>query len=98
MRQSGTFGRKLSMTAHHGTDFANRLAAAWAAFFKRTEVFCNREVPLRDRLRQFECTVMRCFLHACGAWTPTSDMEATKKRMPRWMVIVLRHPEEAWAD
>ena len=95
-------GRKLSMIAFHGTEFANRLAAGWAAFFKLKEVFCNRKVPLRDRLRLFECSVTPCALYACGAWTTTSDMECklrtTRRRMLRWMVGVPRHPEEAWVD
>lgn len=40
-------GRKLSMTAYYCSEFANHLAAAsaaWAAFFKLKEVFCNRKV------------------------------------------------------
>ena len=95
-------GRKLSTTEYHAAEFANRLASAWAAFFKSKEVLCNRSVPLRDRLKLFECSVTPCVLYACGTWTMTSASErkltTTRRRLLRWMVGVPRWPAESWPD
>ena len=95
-------GRKLSISAYHHTEFGNRLASAWAAFFKSKEVFCNKKVPLADRIKLFECTVTPCMLYACGSWTLTKDMErklsTTKRRMLRWIVGVPRLPQEQWTE
>ena len=93
-------GRKLSATSFHPTEFANRMGAGWATFFKLKQVLCNRKVPLRDRFKLFECTVTPCALYACGTWTTTVEVEhkltTTRRGMIRWMVGVPRESEETW--
>ena len=93
-------GRKLSTDSYHGTELNNRLASGWAAFFKFKATLCNRVLPLRDRIRLFEATVLPCVTYACGTWTLTMDMEAklrtTRRRMLRWMIRTARSSEESW--
>ena len=93
-------GRKLSLSDFHLTEFENRLASAWASFFKLKEVLCNRKVPLKDRVKLFECSVTPCAFYASGAWTTTAEMihklSTTRRKMLRWIVGVSRQKDEEW--
>ena len=95
-------GHKLSTLKFHQTEFENRLASAWAAFFMLKDVLCNRNVPLRDRFKLFECSVTPCALYASGTWTQTAATErklcSTRRKMIRWIVGVARHRDEEWVE
>ena len=93
-------GRKLSITEFHETEFTNRLASAWSAFFKFKVCLCCRKVPLNYRMKLFECCVTPCALYSCGTWALTADMErklrSTRRKMIRWIVCVPRRVDEDW--
>ena len=95
-------GRKLSIDEFHNTELDNRLAMGWASFFKLKGALCNRQVPLKDRLKLFESSVTPCVLYACGAWTMKTDMDhklrSTWRRMLRWMIKPSRAEDEEWVD
>ena len=95
-------GRKLSVDNFHDAELDNRLAMGWAAFFKLKGALCNRQIPLKDRLRLFESTVTPCVLYACGTWTMTSDkhhrLRCTWRRMLRWMIRPSRAENEEWPN
>ena len=95
-------GHKLSVSDFHRTEFDNRLASAWGAFFKLKDVLCNRKVPLKDRVKLFECSVTSCALYASGTWATTVEMirklSTTRRKMLRWMVGVTRQVDEEWVD
>ena len=93
-------GHKLSLSEFHATEFANRMASAWASFFKLKDVLCNRKVPLKDRIKLFECSVTPCALYASGTWATTAEMvrklSTTRRKMLRWMVGITRQVDEEW--
>ena len=95
-------GRKVSITAFHETEFQNRMASAWGAFFKFKASLCNRHVPLKYRVKLFESCVTPCALYSCGTWTVTAEMQrkliTTRRKMIRWIVSVPRAPDEDWVD
>ena len=95
-------GRKLSMDSYHDTEIANRVASAWACFFKLKHALCNRGLRLSDRLKLFDSSVTPCALYACSTWTMTQEREhllnKTRRRMLRWMTRVARKGDEDWVD
>ena len=102
---SGTeryLGRKVSITTFYETEFQNRMASAWGAFFKFKASLCNRHVPLKYRVKLFESCVTPCALYSCGTWTVTAEMQqrliTTRRKMIRWIVSVPRSPNEEWVD
>lgn len=46
-------GRKLATHQYHQTEFDHRLASGWAAFFKFKDALCNRNLPLKHRVKLF---------------------------------------------
>lgn len=46
-------GHKLSMLQYHTTELDNRLACAWAAFFKFKGVFCDPRLPVKEHFNFF---------------------------------------------
>ena len=91
-------GRKLSINDYHSVEMHNRLASGWACFFKFKDVLCNWQLPLKDRIKLFEATVVPCVLYACGAWTLRAETErrlrSARRRMLRWMVRIRKHLQE----
>ena len=88
------------MLEYHTAELDNRLACAWAAFFKFKGVFCDPRLPLKERLQLFESLVTPCALYGSGAWTMTAPMvkklQSTWRRMLRWMLRAKRRPQEDW--
>ena len=95
-------GRKLSVDEFREAELDNRLAMGWAAFFKLKGALCDRQVPIRDRMKLFESSVAPCVLYACGTWTMTAEMvsklRSTRRRMLRWMIKLARGKVEEWPD
>ena len=95
-------GRALTMVNQHDAELQNRLASAWAPFFKSKSALCNRRLLLKDRLRLFEAVVTPCALYSCGTWAMTTDMarslRSARRRMLRWMMPTLRRQGEGWPE
>ena len=95
-------GRKLATGSYHDTEVANRMASAWASFFKLKDVLCNRRLPLKHRIKLFDATVAPSALYACGTWTMIAErahlLQKTRRRMLRWMVHTPRRHDESWVE
>ena len=56
----------------------------------RKQELCNKNIPLRDRLRLFEATVSKRALYGSETWTMSREMQRrlqmTQRKMLRWMV------------
>ena len=95
-------GRQLAVDGYHSTELVNRLNCGWRAFFKFKDALCNRNLPLKHRMKLFESVVTPCVLYASGTWTMTADDErqvrTTERRMLRWILRVGRKPDEDWVE
>ena len=95
-------GSKFSVEDFRQAELSNRLAMGWAAFFKLKGALCDRQIPIKDRMKLFESSVTPCVLYACGCWTMTSEMfcrlRSTRRRMLRWMIKPARGMDEEWPN
>ena len=90
------------MGDHCAMEFANRIAAAWAAFMKNKLALCNRHCNLQSRLKAFDAIVTPTALYGMASLTLRAEMEqklmTTRRRMLRFIVGVRRGKEETGVE
>ena len=92
-------GRKLTIKGSSGTEFVNRIAAAWASFSMRKNELTNKRYSLKARVRLLDATVGATLLY--GSETPTLKVEqrrripTTQRKMMRMIFGAKRRKLEA---
>ena len=91
-------GRKVNFEDPQGTEFDNRIAAAWGAFSKHKEELTDMRYRIKDRLRLFEAVVTPSLLYGCEAWALKVEQEKRLKTIQRKMLRLVLNAKRRTKD
>ena len=82
-------GRKVAYTDPHGTEFNNRVAAAWGTFSKHKKELIDKNYPLKIRLKLFDAVVTSSLLYGSETWALKAEQERRLKTTQRKMMRMI---------
>jgi hypothetical protein len=87
-RQSGfkALGTQITFVTRHDVELQRRFKAAWASFFKNSDVLCCKAAPLRKRLDFMHLVITPALFWCSGSWNLRVDQYVKLRGLQRKMI------------
>ena len=79
-------GTQITFVTRHDVEFQRRIKAAWAAFFKNTDILCCKVAPVRKCLDFLHLVVTPALFWCSGSWNLRVDQYIKLRGLQRKMI------------